>query len=111
MISALLLRFIRRLLDQPAGKEKRPHRPRLTLFGRSLLLITSELAVNAVCWILAGILFGRKQSTRSILSLALLAWVRDRVTIHLGIHGLTGYLSNTVADDRVEARSVFIAPE
>lgn len=46
----------------------------LTVFGRSLLLIFGELMANAVCWILAGILFGRKQETREILSLCLLAW-------------------------------------
>ena len=50
-------------------------RRRLTLLGRSLLLLGSELAVNAVCWIVAGILFGRNESTRPVLSLALLAWV------------------------------------
>ncbi|CAA7262937.1 unnamed protein product [Cyclocybe aegerita] len=48
--------------------------PRLTLFGRSLLLITSEIVANAVCWIAAGISFGKSSETRSILSLALLAW-------------------------------------
>ena len=48
---------------------------RLTLFGRSLFLLGTELAANAVCWIVAGLLFGRHQSTRPILSLALLAWV------------------------------------
>ncbi|RPD62214.1 NicO-domain-containing protein [Lentinus tigrinus ALCF2SS1-7] len=49
-------------------------RPRLTLFGRSLLLLTAELLANAVCWIVCAILFGRRPATRSILSLALLAW-------------------------------------
>lgn len=49
--------------------------PRLTLFGRSVLLLGTELLVNAVCWIVAGILFGRNEATRPILSLALLAWV------------------------------------
>ena len=48
---------------------------RLTLFGRSLLLIVAELLANALCWIIAGILFGRKESTRPVLSLAILAWV------------------------------------
>ncbi|KAJ7134716.1 high-affinity nickel-transport protein-domain-containing protein [Mycena epipterygia] len=46
----------------------------LTLFGRSLLLISSLIFANAICWILAGILFGRKSETQPILSLALLAW-------------------------------------
>ncbi|EIW59722.1 NicO-domain-containing protein [Trametes versicolor FP-101664 SS1] len=48
--------------------------PRLTLFGRSVLLLAAELLANAVCWIVCGILFGRRAETRSILSLALLAW-------------------------------------
>ncbi|EKM51899.1 uncharacterized protein PHACADRAFT_262302 [Phanerochaete carnosa HHB-10118-sp] len=51
----------------------RPRR-RLTILGRSLILLSLELAANAACWIVAGILFARKQSTRPILSLALLAW-------------------------------------
>ena len=55
--------------------ERNRQRPRLTIFGRSLLLLGSELAVNALCWVVAGILFGRKHSTRPILSLALLSWV------------------------------------
>ena len=56
-------------------REKFQSLPRLTLFGRSLLLVTSELLVNAVCWIVAGLLFGRHRETQPILSLALLAWV------------------------------------
>jgi len=48
--------------------------PKLTLFGRSMLLITCEISVNALCWIVAGILFGRNPDTRPVLSLALLAW-------------------------------------
>jgi hypothetical protein len=51
-------------------------RRRLTLFGRSLLLVTSLILANAACWIVAGILFGRNPNTRPVLSLALLAWVR-----------------------------------
>ncbi|KAH8104947.1 NicO-domain-containing protein [Phellopilus nigrolimitatus] len=47
---------------------------KLTLFGRSLLLITLELLANAACWIVAGLLFGRREETRGTLSLALLAW-------------------------------------
>ncbi|KIP10218.1 hypothetical protein PHLGIDRAFT_266160 [Phlebiopsis gigantea 11061_1 CR5-6] len=49
-------------------------RMRLTLLGRSVLLLGSELAVNVVCWVVAGVLFGRSQGTRPVLSLALLAW-------------------------------------
>ena len=33
--------------------------PRLTFFGRSLLLLTCEVLANAVCWIVAGILSGK----------------------------------------------------
>ncbi|KZT34588.1 NicO-domain-containing protein [Sistotremastrum suecicum HHB10207 ss-3] len=47
---------------------------KLTILGRSLLLFGLELVANAVCWIVAGILFGRHEETRSLLSLALLAW-------------------------------------
>ena len=49
--------------------------PRLTLFGRSALLLAAELLANVVCWIATAILFGRKPETQPILSLALLAWV------------------------------------
>ncbi|KAK7681581.1 hypothetical protein QCA50_015314 [Cerrena zonata] len=55
-------------------REKFQSLPRLTLFGRSLLLVVCELIVNAVCWIVAGLLFGRRRETQPILSLALLAW-------------------------------------
>lgn len=50
-------------------------RHRLTLFGRSVVLIGCELLANAICWIIAGILFGGRKETQSILSLSLLAWV------------------------------------
>lgn len=46
----------------------------LTLFGRSFLLLISEIMANVVCWIVAGILFGRNRATAPVLSLALLAW-------------------------------------
>ena len=49
--------------------------PRLTIFGRSVLLLTAEVLANAVCWIVCAILFARRPATRPILSLALLAWV------------------------------------
>lgn len=48
---------------------------RLTLFGRSILLIILELLANAACWIVAGILFARREETKGVMSLALLAWV------------------------------------
>jgi len=47
---------------------------KLTLFGRSLLLITLELLANAVVWVATGLVFGLRTETRSTLSLALLAW-------------------------------------
>ncbi|KZP31862.1 NicO-domain-containing protein [Athelia psychrophila] len=47
---------------------------RLTLFGRSLLLLASELLANIVCWIVAGLLFGKHTHRESVLSLALLSW-------------------------------------
>ncbi|KAI0269739.1 high-affinity nickel-transport protein-domain-containing protein [Gloeopeniophorella convolvens] len=47
---------------------------RLTLFGRSALLIGAELLTNAICWVVAGILFGGHKDRQPILSLALLAW-------------------------------------
>ncbi|THV00852.1 NicO-domain-containing protein [Dendrothele bispora CBS 962.96] len=61
--------------------------PRLTLFGRSLLLISAEVILNAICWAVAGVLFSRfsnassnnttkdeEGSARSVLGLAMLAW-------------------------------------
>ncbi|KAJ3918525.1 NicO-domain-containing protein [Lentinula edodes] len=47
---------------------------RLTLFGRSLLLLTCEILANALCWTAAGVMFGRTKETKSILGLAMLAW-------------------------------------
>ena len=64
-------------------------RRRLTLFGRSAVLIGSELLANAACWLVAGILFGGRENTQPILGLALLAWVcvpvlfsRQRIAHH-----------------------------
>jgi hypothetical protein len=66
---------------------RRPRR--LTLFGRSVLLVGCELLANAACWVVAGILFGGRENTQSILGLALLAWVcvpvllsRQRIARH-----------------------------
>ncbi len=50
-------------------------RHRLTLFGRSVVLIGCELLANAICWIVAGILFGGRRQSQPLLSLSLLAWV------------------------------------
>ena len=52
----------------------RRHR-RLTLFGRSVMLVGCELLANTTCWVVAGILFGGHENTQPILGLALLAWV------------------------------------
>ncbi|KAI1793273.1 NicO-domain-containing protein [Ganoderma leucocontextum] len=49
--------------------------PRLHLFGRSAILLATELLVNVICWTVPAVLFGRMPGTRPILSLALLAWV------------------------------------
>jgi hypothetical protein len=49
--------------------------PKLTIFGRSLLLIVLELFMNALFWVVAGILFGSNNASRPVLNLALLAWV------------------------------------
>ena len=57
--------------------------PRLTLFGRSALLLAAELLANVICWIATAILFGRSPDTRPILSLALLAWVSAAFTSFL----------------------------
>ncbi|KAI0714024.1 high-affinity nickel-transport protein-domain-containing protein [Cerioporus squamosus] len=64
----------RRLSGILSVRRPRFPRPTLTLFGRSLLLLTAELLANAVCWIVSAILFARRPATRPILSLALLAW-------------------------------------
>ncbi|KAF6757422.1 NicO-domain-containing protein [Ephemerocybe angulata] len=47
---------------------------RLTLLGRSTVLLVAELLANGICWAVAAILFVPKQETRSLMSLALLAW-------------------------------------
>ncbi|KAJ7600685.1 NicO-domain-containing protein [Mycena floridula] len=47
---------------------------KLTLLGRSLLLVGGEISANILCWVLAAILFGHNHETRSILGLALLSW-------------------------------------
>ena len=51
-------------------------RPRPTLFGRALLLLSAELLVNGALWAAAGVIFARDPATRPVLGLALLAWVR-----------------------------------
>ncbi|KAK7469310.1 hypothetical protein VKT23_003794 [Stygiomarasmius scandens] len=75
-------------MDEPVKWNRRlvSKIPRLTLFGRSLLLILAELLLNATCWIVAGILFSKfskategsdekgEGPAKSILGLAMLAW-------------------------------------
>jgi high-affinity nickel-transport protein len=39
------------------------------------VLIGCELLANAICWVIAGILFGMRKETQSIMGLSLLAWV------------------------------------
>ncbi|ELU38249.1 NicO domain-containing protein [Rhizoctonia solani AG-1 IA] len=64
--------------------------PRLTIFGRSFLLVACELLVNALFWVIAGLLFGRRHETHGVLNLCLLAWVRIRFAF--------GVLSTYIAD-------------
>lgn len=74
---------------------------RLSLFGRALLLLSLELLANAALWIVAGILFAGKHAVgrgdsgdedrddadrRSLLSLAVLAWVRSLCALYLYVH-------------------------
>ncbi|KAF9510957.1 hypothetical protein BS47DRAFT_1212814 [Hydnum rufescens UP504] len=51
-----------------------PRLPGLSLFGRSLILVISEITANVVLWVLASLLFGLRNESRGILSLCLLAW-------------------------------------
>lgn len=67
------------------------HRRRLTLFGRSMILIGCELLANAICWIVAGILFGGRKESQSILSLSLLAWV-GRSSSYQRVHTIISLL-------------------
>jgi nickel/cobalt transporter (NiCoT) family protein len=66
-------------------KKLQMHFPKLTIFGRSLFLIVAEVLVNALFWVVAGILFGRREDTRDILSLAMLAWARTVYLIHFAL--------------------------
>lgn len=47
------------------------HQRRLTLFGRSILLISGVFIANVVCWVIAGFTF----RDTGLISLCLLAWV------------------------------------
>ncbi|GAA6004137.1 hypothetical protein JCM10207_002444 [Rhodosporidiobolus poonsookiae] len=72
-----------------------PLRPRwrLTLLGRCIALVLGEIGANAALWVAAGIVWGRKEETRGVLSLAIVAWT-------LGLrHGLD--MDHIVAIDNV----------
>jgi hypothetical protein len=69
--------------------------PRLTLFGRSLLLIVAELLVNAACWIVAGILFSKETWGQGIVGLAFLAWVRSK-HVQLVVYRMAHLLGQTI---------------
>ncbi|GAA5907238.1 hypothetical protein JCM6882_008398 [Rhodosporidiobolus microsporus] len=72
-----------------------PLRPRwkLTLLGRCIALLTGELVVNALLWVVVGIVWGRDEERRGVLSLAIVAWT-------LGLrHGLD--MDHIVAIDNV----------
>lgn len=62
-------------------------RRKLSLVGRSILLVLAELCANLAMWITALALFLPDSARRGILSLALIAWT-------LGLrHGLGALLS------------------
>ncbi|GAA5977290.1 hypothetical protein JCM10908_004926 [Rhodotorula pacifica] len=42
--------------------------------GRALALLAGEIAANAAIWIVAGIVFGRNEEKRGVLSLCVVAW-------------------------------------
>ncbi|BGP18064.1 hypothetical protein JCM10213_008400 [Rhodosporidiobolus nylandii] len=66
---------------------------RLTLLGRCVALVLGEFATNAACWIAAGLVFGRSEERRAVLSLCIVAWT-------LGLrHGLD--MDHIVAIDNV----------
>jgi uncharacterized membrane protein len=56
---------------------------KLTLFGRSVLLIACELIANAIMWIVTALLFGSDPAKKSILNLAFLAWVSAPLQLEL----------------------------
>ncbi|KAF9451826.1 NicO-domain-containing protein [Macrolepiota fuliginosa MF-IS2] len=64
-------------------------RSRLTIFGRSVVLVLCEVLANAICWAVAGILF-RDRTTRNNLGLALLSWT---LGLRHGVLPLTDFLS------------------
>lgn len=72
---------------------------KLTIFGRSLLLLVSELLANAACWVAAGLIFGRHAESKGLLSLAILAWVGFKCS-----HIYTNGTNFTVIDIRFTAR-------
>ncbi|GAA5974537.1 hypothetical protein JCM11641_002080 [Rhodosporidiobolus odoratus] len=68
-------------------------RYKLTLLGRCVALLAAELLANAAVWTAAGIVFGRSEQGRAVLSLCVVAWT-------LGLrHGLD--MDHIVAIDNV----------
>jgi hypothetical protein len=65
-----------------------------------MVLVGCELLANAICWIVAGILFGGRKETQSILSLSLLAWVGSSPS-YQRVHTIISFL---LRDDRLETR-------
>jgi len=54
-------------MAEPALRSKR----RLTLLGRSTVLIAAVFLANVICWVVAGLTF----RNTGLISLCLLAWV------------------------------------
>lgn len=48
--------------------------PRLTMLGRSFILVMALVLFNAGCWVAAAFLF-RRHTSGDIMGLAMLAWV------------------------------------
>ncbi|GAA5880234.1 hypothetical protein JCM8547_004783 [Rhodosporidiobolus lusitaniae] len=66
---------------------------KLTLLGRCVTLMLGEVGANVALWIVAALVWGRKEETRGVLSLAIVAWT-------LGLrHGLD--MDHIVAIDNV----------
>lgn len=55
------------------------HDRKLTIFGRSLVMLVSEVVVNVVLWVAAAILWHRAEG--HLLNLAVLAWVSTLVVV------------------------------
>lgn len=78
--------------------------PRLTMLGRSFILVTGLLLFNAGCWVVAVFLFRRHTGGdgNEIMGLAMLAWVGLLSTL-CHIIGLSDVQIVPMADDRTSA--------